>query len=150
MVVDASFAKLKMPKPAWYQATAECEHSNLRKSRWQLVDTFVPYCLLWALMIHTIQQGYPHWRTLVMALVAGSIPYAFSSYSANAVIIFVQHLRNAIRTFKSTGKEDAALPTSAARLAGAAYPAFLRSSSRISRRRSFPTFDFGSISLNSI
>jgi acyl-lipid omega-6 desaturase (Delta-12 desaturase) len=73
MFADAGSAKLKMAKPAWYQTTAKYGRSNLRKSLWQLVDTFVPYGLLWALMIHTVQQGYPYWITLVLALVAGGI-----------------------------------------------------------------------------
>jgi omega-6 fatty acid desaturase (delta-12 desaturase) len=62
-----------MARPAWYQTTAKYGSSNLRKSLWQLVDTFVPYGVLWVLMIHTVQQGYPYWITLVLALVAGGI-----------------------------------------------------------------------------
>ena len=62
-----------MSKPAWYQAIGKYAYSDLRKSLWQLVDTFVPYGLLWALMIYTIRQGYPYWVTLALAVVAGGI-----------------------------------------------------------------------------
>jgi acyl-lipid omega-6 desaturase (Delta-12 desaturase) len=73
MFADAGSAKLEMAKPAWYQTTAEYGRSNFCKSLWQLVNTFVPYGVLWALMIHTVQQGYSYWITLVLALVAGGI-----------------------------------------------------------------------------
>ena len=72
MLVEGS-ANFKMAKPTWYQTTARYGHSDLRRSLWQLLDTFVPYCLLWALMIHTVQRGYPYWTTLTLALVAGGI-----------------------------------------------------------------------------
>ena len=73
MFVDAGSTKIKMAKPAWFQTTANYGHANLRRSLWQLLDTFVPYCVLWALMIHTVQRGYPYWITLVLALVSGGI-----------------------------------------------------------------------------
>jgi omega-6 fatty acid desaturase (delta-12 desaturase) len=62
-----------MTRPAWYVVTAEYRQSNLRKSLWQLLDTFVPYCVLWAAMIYTVQQGLPYWITLALAVVAGAI-----------------------------------------------------------------------------
>jgi omega-6 fatty acid desaturase (delta-12 desaturase) len=62
-----------MSKPAWYQAIGKYAYSDLRKSLWQIVDTFVPYGLLWVLMLYTIRQGYPYWVTLALAVVAGGI-----------------------------------------------------------------------------
>jgi hypothetical protein len=50
MLADPGSRKLKMPKPAWYQAIGKYAYSNLSKSLWQLLDTFVPYCVLWAFM----------------------------------------------------------------------------------------------------
>jgi len=73
MFVDAGSPNSKMAKPAWYQAIGKYAYSNLSKSLWQLVDTFVPYGLLWALMLYTIRQGYPYWVTLALAVVAGGI-----------------------------------------------------------------------------
>ena len=58
MLVDAGSSKLKMAKPAWYQAIGNYAHSDLRKSLWQLLDTFVPYCVLWALTRYTVRQEY--------------------------------------------------------------------------------------------
>jgi omega-6 fatty acid desaturase (delta-12 desaturase) len=62
-----------MIKPTWYQATAKYGQPNLGKSLWQLFTTFVPYFVLWGLMLHTVQQRYPYWSTLVLAVVAGGI-----------------------------------------------------------------------------
>ena len=73
MFVDAGSTNIKLAKPAWFQTTAKYGHANLRRSLRQLLDTFVPYYVLCALMIHTVQRGYPYWITLVLALVAGGI-----------------------------------------------------------------------------
>jgi len=71
MFVDAGYAKFKISKPAWYQATGKYAHSDLRNALWQLFDTFVPYGLLWVLMLYTIRRGYPYGVTLALAVVAG-------------------------------------------------------------------------------
>jgi acyl-lipid omega-6 desaturase (Delta-12 desaturase) len=60
-------------KPTWYRSVAKYAHSNFRKSLWQLVDTFIPYFVLWVAMIHTVQHEFPYWITLMLALVAGAI-----------------------------------------------------------------------------
>ena len=73
MLIDAGSRKLKMLKPAWYQAIGKYAYSNLNKSLWQIIDTFVPYCVLWALMLYTVRQGYPYWVTLALALAPGGI-----------------------------------------------------------------------------
>jgi acyl-lipid omega-6 desaturase (Delta-12 desaturase) len=70
MLADTGSSKLKMSRPAWYQAIGKYAHSNLNKSLWQLLDTFVPYCVLWALMLYTVRHGYPYWITLALAVVA--------------------------------------------------------------------------------
>ena len=58
---------------AWLQTTVSYSRANLRKSLCQIVNTIVPYGILWALMIITLQRGYPYWLTLVLATVAGGI-----------------------------------------------------------------------------
>jgi acyl-lipid omega-6 desaturase (Delta-12 desaturase) len=70
MLADAVSAELTTSKPAWYQTIAKYGHSNLRKSLWQLLDTFIPYCVVWALMLRTVQRAYPYWITLALAVVA--------------------------------------------------------------------------------
>ncbi|MGH7928547.1 MAG: fatty acid desaturase [Candidatus Binatia bacterium] len=73
MFANALSAQVKMSKPGWYQTIARYACANFRKSLWQLLDTFVPYCALWALMVYTVRQGYPYWITLVLAAVAGGV-----------------------------------------------------------------------------
>ncbi len=73
MFVNADSTNFKMAKPAWYQAIGRYAYSDFRKSLWQLVDTFVPYGILWAMMLYTVRQGYPYWVTLALAVVAGGL-----------------------------------------------------------------------------
>jgi acyl-lipid omega-6 desaturase (Delta-12 desaturase) len=73
MLVDAGSSKLKVSKRAWYQAIGQYAHSNRNKSLWQLLDTFLPYCVLWAVMLYTVRHGYPYGVTLALAVVAGGI-----------------------------------------------------------------------------
>jgi omega-6 fatty acid desaturase (delta-12 desaturase) len=61
---------LEIDEKALYQAAAKYQQPNLRKAIWQLVNTFVPYVVLWILMVITIQQGYSYWGTLALAVVA--------------------------------------------------------------------------------
>jgi acyl-lipid omega-6 desaturase (Delta-12 desaturase) len=95
-------AELETAKNDWYQSTAKYGRANLRKSLWQLVDTFVPYLALWTLMIYTVQQDFPYWITLMLAVLAGSVLVRvfiffhdcchgsfFASRRANAVLGYV-------------------------------------------------------------
>lgn len=52
----------------WKQAVASCQKPVLRRSLWQVVNTLVPYFILWGLMIWTL--GVSYWLTFVMALLA--------------------------------------------------------------------------------
>jgi omega-6 fatty acid desaturase (delta-12 desaturase) len=60
-------------KPSWYRNLARYAQPNFRKSLWQLFNTFIPYCIMWALMLRTVQLGYSYWITLALAVVAGGI-----------------------------------------------------------------------------
>jgi omega-6 fatty acid desaturase (delta-12 desaturase) len=73
MLPDAVSAPIKTSRPAWYQTIAKYACANPSKSLWQLLNTFVPYCVLWALMLYTVRQEYPYWITLAMAVVAGGV-----------------------------------------------------------------------------
>jgi len=71
MLADLGAADRTMTKAAWYHSTTAYVRPSLAKSVWQMVNTFVPYVLLWALMIFTVQRGYAYWTTLLLALAAG-------------------------------------------------------------------------------
>ena len=70
---NAVTAKLKTFKPTWYKTIATYGSSDLRKSLWQVLNTFIPYCLLWALMLYSVQRDYPYWITLALSVLAGGM-----------------------------------------------------------------------------
>jgi omega-6 fatty acid desaturase (delta-12 desaturase) len=99
---DTNSAELKIAKTSWYQITAKYGRANLRKSLWQLFNTFVPYLALWALMVYTVQEEFPYWITLMLAVVAGGVLVRifilfhdcchgsfFASHRANAMLGYV-------------------------------------------------------------
>ena len=70
---DVVPAQAATSKPSWYRDLACYAHSSFRKSLWQIFDSFVPYCMLWMLMVQSVQRGYSYWITLILAVVAGGI-----------------------------------------------------------------------------
>lgn len=60
-----------LTKPDWYQATAQYMQPNPRKALIQLLNTLIPYCALWVLMVYTVQYVYSYWITLALAVAAG-------------------------------------------------------------------------------
>ena len=52
----------------WRQAVAGYQSADLRRSIWQIVNTFVPYIILWILMVRSLTISY--WLTLALAVVA--------------------------------------------------------------------------------
>jgi len=73
MSTNAAGAEINMTKAAWYQSTTAYVQPSLGKSLWQMTNTFVPYVLIWALMIFTTGREYPYWMTLLLALAAGAM-----------------------------------------------------------------------------
>jgi len=60
-------------KPGWYPATARYGKPDIRRATWQIIDTFVPYAVLWVLMVLTVRNGYPYGMTLALATLAGGL-----------------------------------------------------------------------------
>lgn len=58
--------------PDWYPVLTTFRNSNSRKAIWQLMNTLVPYCCLWYLMIRSIQLGCSYALTLVLTLPAAA------------------------------------------------------------------------------
>jgi omega-6 fatty acid desaturase (delta-12 desaturase) len=58
-------------RPDWYQAIARFEKPSLGRAVWQILDSLVPYLLLWYVMIRMLRAGVPYWAVLPMAVVAG-------------------------------------------------------------------------------
>lgn len=53
---------------SWRQAVAGFQSPDLRRSVWQLLDTFIPYIVLWILMVRSLEVSY--WLTLALAVPA--------------------------------------------------------------------------------
>lgn len=56
--------------PDWYSTLDAFRRSRPLKSVWQLINTLLPYGALWYLMIWTVQNDYPYWTTLLLAIPA--------------------------------------------------------------------------------
>lgn len=55
-------------RPSWRQAVAGYQSPDLRRSLGQIVNTFVPYIILWILMVRSLTISY--WLTLALAVPA--------------------------------------------------------------------------------
>ncbi len=55
-------------KLAWRQAVAKYQQSDTRRSYWQVVNTLLPYFVLWYLMYRSLAVSY--WLTLLLAIPA--------------------------------------------------------------------------------
>ena len=73
MISTADSVNHKPAMPAWYKSTAVYMQPNLRKAAWQCINTFIPYLALWLVMLYTVQQGYPYWITLALAVLAAAL-----------------------------------------------------------------------------
>lgn len=56
--------------PAWYSRVTAFRRRSRGRAVWQLVNTFVPYVLLWCLMIELVRLGYPWPMILALAVAA--------------------------------------------------------------------------------
>ena len=72
MAVDAHAAPSEDAKPDLQKITLPYQQPDLRKALWQVVDTLIPYSLLWYLMVRTVQRGYPYGITLALAAIASA------------------------------------------------------------------------------
>ncbi len=56
--------------PAWHAALFDFRTPKTGTASWQLLNTFLPYCGLWVLMVQSIRHGYPYAVTLTLAAIA--------------------------------------------------------------------------------
>jgi omega-6 fatty acid desaturase (delta-12 desaturase) len=55
-------------KSSWQKAVAIYQHSDRRRSVWQVVNTLVPYFVLWYVMLRSLEVSY--WLTLALTIIA--------------------------------------------------------------------------------
>ena len=60
-------------KPDWIKAMARYELPSLKRALWQMLDTFIPYLALWALMVLLLKQGAPFGIVLLLSIVAAGL-----------------------------------------------------------------------------
>ncbi|MBA7471106.1 Fatty acid desaturase [subsurface metagenome] len=58
------------PRPHWHSNLSKYSRPNLRKTIWQLFNTFLPYIALWVLMVYLVQLEYSYWTILALAFLA--------------------------------------------------------------------------------
>jgi len=73
MLADSGAATPQPTETNWHQALLPYGRPSYRKAIWQLVDTFVPYLALWALMIYLCREGHSYWISLALSLPAGAL-----------------------------------------------------------------------------
>lgn len=61
-----SATKSKYEKSSWTRIVSQYDSPEVTKSIWQLVNTFIPYLVLWYLMYRSLEVGY--WLTFVVAI----------------------------------------------------------------------------------
>jgi len=61
-----SATKRKYEKPTWTNIVSQYHNPELSKSIWQIVNTFIPYMVLWYLMYRSLEVGY--WLTFLVAI----------------------------------------------------------------------------------
>ncbi len=79
MSVQSAKEKVHSTKQAWRQAVTPYSNPDVKRSIWQLINTLVPYFILWALMYWSLSVSY--WLTLLLAIPA-------AGFVARAFIIF--------------------------------------------------------------
>jgi len=74
--VDAMTSAREQPTrramPSWHARMANFREPDTLKAAWQVVNSLVPYGLLWLLMIKNVHSGGPYWLTLVLVAVAAA------------------------------------------------------------------------------
>ena len=55
----------------WRKIVNDYQNPDIRKSVWQLVNTLVPYIILWILMVYLIEISY--WLVLPLSIIAGGL-----------------------------------------------------------------------------
>jgi omega-6 fatty acid desaturase (delta-12 desaturase) len=56
-------------KPVWYKNLTRYDAMDLRRAIWQLVNTFVPFVLLWVVMVLLLDNGYSYWLVLPLIVI---------------------------------------------------------------------------------
>ncbi len=65
--------KKQIAQSDWYKGLSKYEKPNVPKATWQILNTFIPYFALWAVMVRMLQVGVSFWYILPIAAVAAGL-----------------------------------------------------------------------------
>jgi len=66
---DISVEKNASKNPSWIEVVGRYNFPDKYKSIWQIINSFVPYIMLWVLMVYSFQISY--WITIALTIPAG-------------------------------------------------------------------------------
>jgi omega-6 fatty acid desaturase (delta-12 desaturase) len=66
---ESAQSTTRPPGPDWKKTVAQYQNPSTRKATWQILNTLVPYALLWYLMYRSLAVSW--WLTLPLAILAG-------------------------------------------------------------------------------
>jgi omega-6 fatty acid desaturase (delta-12 desaturase) len=70
---DPATLTQQVAQSEWYKGLAKYEKPNLKKAVFQLLNTLVPYFLLWAAMIWMLRAGLSYWLTVPLCVLAAGM-----------------------------------------------------------------------------
>lgn len=70
---DSVSANANVSRSALFKALSTYQEPNLRKAIWQLINTVVPYVVVWVAMVILLNRGYSYWLVLPLILVASAL-----------------------------------------------------------------------------
>jgi len=73
MVSQSARLEGRAPRPEWFSQLAAFGRADRRKAIGQLLNTLIPYAVLWAAMIFTVQRGLPYWITFLLTVIAAGL-----------------------------------------------------------------------------
>ncbi len=62
-----------VPNPGWLKELNTFTQSHSGRAVWQLVNTIVPYFMVWAIMIYFQTHHFPYWTVLLLSLPAAGL-----------------------------------------------------------------------------
>ena len=57
----------------WLKKVSKFARPDLKKSTWQIINTFLPYLALWAAMLYFVIEGYSWWLIMPLTVFAGTL-----------------------------------------------------------------------------
>src|SRR5439155_21710667 len=73
MFVSSDKIKSQVIGSDWYKALSKYEKPHLFKALWQILNTFIPYVVLWILMVWMMRERISYWLVLPLIVLAAGL-----------------------------------------------------------------------------